>query len=268
MSRCNGIETCVRAPQRIPDLRPQLELYARDLKRVLAEEEERTRQLEMANRQLHAYAQDLKSALLAERQQSRELERSYHDTVLRLLGATRCRDHETGEHVVRIAHYARRLALCTGWAAPEAELLFEAAPMHDLGKIGVPDVVLLKPGPLTEEAAHRDRRRVAFRLPLSPDRTGAADRSHPPRTLGWHGLSARAQGTGNPSGGPRGDAGGPVRRLAHQTPLQARAQPSSRLPSYARRRRPNPPPTLRSIVTGGFPRDPLRLRRYSCPSQR
>jgi len=132
-------------------MRPQLELYARDLKRVLADEEERTRQLEMANRQLQAYAQDLKSALFAERRQSRELERSYHDTVLRLLTATRCRDHETGEHVERIAHYARRLALCTGWAAPDAELLFEAAPMHDVGKIGVPDAVLHKPGPLTED---------------------------------------------------------------------------------------------------------------------
>jgi putative two-component system response regulator len=151
MSRCNGGERSVGAPQRIPDLRPQLELYARDLKRVLAEEEERTRQLQMANRQLQAYAQDLKSALFAERQQSRELERSYHDTVVRLLTATRCRDHETGEHVERIAHYARRLAQCTGWAERDAELLFEAAPMHDVGKIGVPDAILLKPGPLTED---------------------------------------------------------------------------------------------------------------------
>jgi cyclic di-GMP phosphodiesterase len=151
MSRCNGVETRVRTAQRLPDLRPQLELYARDLKRVLADEEERTRQLEMANRQLQAYAQDLKSALFAERQQSRELERSYHDSILRLLTATRCRDHETGEHVERIAHYARRLALCTGWAAPDAERLFEAAPMHDVGKIGVPDAVLHKPGPLTDE---------------------------------------------------------------------------------------------------------------------
>ena len=151
MGRCNGAKTEVEVPQRIPDLRPQLELYARDLKQVLAEEEERTRQLEMANRQLQAYAQDLKSALHAERQQSRELERSYHDTILRLLAATRCRDHETGEHVVRIGHYARRLALTTGWAAPDAELLFEAAPMHDVGKIGVPDAIIHKPGPLTGE---------------------------------------------------------------------------------------------------------------------
>jgi len=140
-----------RTAASMPDLHLQLELYARDLKRVLADEEERSRQLEMANRQLQAYAQDLKSALLAERQQSRELERSYHETVLRLLTATRRRDHETGEHVVRIAHYARRLALCTGWTESDAELLFEAAPMHDVGKIGVPDAVLLKPGPLNEE---------------------------------------------------------------------------------------------------------------------
>ena len=149
MRRCNGINKRAAAPE--PDLRLQLEMYARDLKRVLAEEEERSRQLEMANRQLQVYAQDLKSALMAERKQSRELERSYHETVVRLLTATRCRDHETGAHVMRIAHYARRLALCTGWPAPDAELLFEAAPMHDVGKIGVPDSILLKPGPLDAE---------------------------------------------------------------------------------------------------------------------
>ena len=113
MSRCNGVEARGAPPQRFPDMRPQLELYARDLKRVLAEEEERTQQLEMANRQLQAYAQDLKSALHAERQQSRELEHSYHETILRLT-VTRYRDHETGQHVMRIAHYARRLALATG----------------------------------------------------------------------------------------------------------------------------------------------------------
>lgn len=148
MRRCDRSERRAAAPA--PDLHLQLGLYARDLKRVLAEEEERSRQLEMANRQLQVYAQDLKSALLAERQQSRELERSYHESVLRLLTATRCRDQETGEHVIRIAHYARRLALCTGWTTPDAELLFEASPMHDVGKIGVPDAVLLKPGPLNE----------------------------------------------------------------------------------------------------------------------
>jgi len=149
MKRCDGLNRLTTAPA--PDLRLQLEMYARDLKRVLADEEERSRQLEMANRQLQVYAQDLKSALIAERQQSRELERSYHETVLRLLTATRCRDYETGEHVVRIARYARRLALCTGWSALDAEVLFEAAPMHDVGKIGVPDSILLKPGPLDAE---------------------------------------------------------------------------------------------------------------------
>jgi CheY-like chemotaxis protein len=60
------VDTGFETPQTTSDLCLQLELYARDLKRVLAEEEERTGQLEMANRQLQAYAQDLKSALLAE----------------------------------------------------------------------------------------------------------------------------------------------------------------------------------------------------------
>jgi len=151
MRRCNGVEPHAQVAPQVPDLGRQLEMYARDLNQVLAEAEDRSRQLEMANLQLQAYAQDLKSALMTERQQAKELERSYHDTVLRLLGATRCRDQETGEHVVRIAHYAHCLALATGWAEPDAKLLFEAAPMHDVGKIGVPDAILLKPGPLTEE---------------------------------------------------------------------------------------------------------------------
>lgn len=67
--------------------------------------------------------------------------------VIRSLGmAAEYRDNETGMHVVRISHHARRLALQMGYNEEIAEELFHAAPMHDVGKIGIPDAILLKPG--------------------------------------------------------------------------------------------------------------------------
>ena len=72
--------------------------------------------------------------------------------VIRQLGrAAEYRDNETGLHVVRMSRYTRLLAIKSGLSAPEADLLMYAAPMHDLGKIGIPDHILLKPGKLTAE---------------------------------------------------------------------------------------------------------------------
>lgn len=69
------------------------------------------------------------------------------------------RDNETGNHILRTQHYVKVLALrlraMNQYAAElsdvDIELLFNAAPLHDLGKIGIPDAILLKPGSLTEE---------------------------------------------------------------------------------------------------------------------
>ncbi len=118
----------------------QLALYARDLRHVFGAERERAEQLRSANRQLQAYARDLRSSFLAEQKRAQDLERAYHDTVLRLVRATRYKDDETGAHVVRLSHYARYLARERGWKPEAAQLLFDAAPMHDVGKIGVPYV--------------------------------------------------------------------------------------------------------------------------------
>jgi response regulator RpfG family c-di-GMP phosphodiesterase len=81
----------------------------------------------------------------------RELRLSREETVERLVRALSLRDSTTGDHVVRIGRLAAYLADRLGMAAPEVELLRLAAPMHDIGKIGTPDGVLLKPGPLSGE---------------------------------------------------------------------------------------------------------------------
>ena len=70
--------------------------------------------------------------------------------VLCLGRAAEYKDNETGWHVLRMSHYSRILALAAGFDEDEAEDLMHAAPMHDVGKIGIPDAVLQKPGPLDE----------------------------------------------------------------------------------------------------------------------
>ena len=69
--------------------------------------------------------------------------------IVQCLGrAAEFKDNETGRHVIRMSLYAQQLALAAGCHPAWAEDLLHAAPMHDIGKIGIPDAVLLKPGPL------------------------------------------------------------------------------------------------------------------------
>lgn len=129
----------------------QLLAYARDLKQLLDREGRQSQQLKKAHAQTLAYAKDLKLALQAEQLKNVQLEQSYADTILRLARASRYKDEETGGHIERLSHYARMLAHLIGWEQSEAQRLFTVAPMHDVGKIGIPDAVLSKSGPLTEE---------------------------------------------------------------------------------------------------------------------
>jgi len=80
-----------------------------------------------------------------------ELKRAYHETILRLAVAVEFRDDDTAEHIRRMAEYAVLIAKELGRDAEEVDLLRYAAPMHDVGKVGVPDAILCKPGRLTAD---------------------------------------------------------------------------------------------------------------------
>ncbi len=73
------------------------------------------------------------------------------ETIVRLSRAAEYRDPETGGHILRMAHFSRLIAERLGLPAAEQQLLLEAAPMHDIGKVGIPDHILLKPGRLDPE---------------------------------------------------------------------------------------------------------------------
>jgi putative two-component system response regulator len=96
--------------------------------------------------------QDQNRALEAKvRERTQELRETRLEIIQRLGRAAEFRDNETGMHVIRMSRFSQLIALELGLPEGEAELLLQAAPMHDVGKIGIPDRVLLKPGKLDAE---------------------------------------------------------------------------------------------------------------------
>jgi CHASE2 domain-containing sensor protein len=87
----------------------------------------------------------------AVRERTVELRETQLEIINRLAGVTESRDEETGLHLERIGRLCERLALALGMTAPQAETLRHASLLHDVGKIAVPDAILTKPGPLTDE---------------------------------------------------------------------------------------------------------------------
>lgn len=118
------------------------------------------------NAQLYGELKDEFQKRLAAEQKSRDQEReakelverqnlklkaAYIDSIHRLVIASEFKDEDTGDHIVRIGKYSRVLAHKIGCSPEVVENIGYAAPMHDVGKIGIPDKILLKPGKLDQE---------------------------------------------------------------------------------------------------------------------
>ncbi len=100
------------------------------------------------HQRLKAYASDLECKV---RERTADLELAHLDTLRRLAKAAEYRDDVTGDHTRRMGETAACIAREIGWSPAEVELIRLAAPLHDVGKIGIPDRILLKPGRLTPE---------------------------------------------------------------------------------------------------------------------
>jgi putative two-component system response regulator len=84
-------------------------------------------------------------------ERTHELRESQLEIVQRLGLASEYRDNETGQHIIRMSYYSKILAEHYGLPPKECELILNASPMHDIGKLGIPDAILLKPGKLTDD---------------------------------------------------------------------------------------------------------------------
>lgn len=102
--------------------------------------------------QLYLSAEQKRALLQKEVQaQAGQILLAHHDTLHRLGLACEFRDDDTGNHARRLGDYAAVVAAGLGLDEDECHLLRQATPMHDIGKVGIPDAILLKPGKLTPE---------------------------------------------------------------------------------------------------------------------
>ncbi|MBF0483497.1 MAG: response regulator [Candidatus Omnitrophica bacterium] len=85
------------------------------------------------------------------KERTHELSETQMDLIDRLSKAMEFRDTETGMHILRMSHYSYALAKAIGLSPEECDTILSASPLHDIGKIGIPDNILLKPAKLTPE---------------------------------------------------------------------------------------------------------------------
>lgn len=103
-------------------------------------------------REAHLATRTRAETLAAEvRRATEEIHARERETVTRLARAAEFRDPETGAHIQRMAHYSALIARRLQLDADYADAILQAAPMHDVGKLGIPDYILLKAGRLTAE---------------------------------------------------------------------------------------------------------------------
>ncbi len=125
--------------------------FARDLRKIYSESKAKQNELGAASSQLTRYAVDLRKTVSELRSANRELREAYQDTIQRLVMAAEYKDKDTGNHITRISRYSSFLADRSGMSRVDVENMPYAASMHDIGKIGIPDHILLKSGRLTVE---------------------------------------------------------------------------------------------------------------------
>ena len=128
----------------------QLKKYAQDLADIYSQEKAKRKELEASNLQLKEFSGALNSITNELKLTNAELKDAYLDTIYRLVLAAEYKDEDTGKHITRTSRYCALVAEHLDLPGHEIEILFSAAPMHDVGKISIPDNILMKPGKLTD----------------------------------------------------------------------------------------------------------------------
>ncbi len=105
-------------------------------------------EIRLLHKSLREYNERLEERVL---ERTMELRDSHRETILTMTRAAEHKDEDTGQHIQRISYYCQEAAELLGMPRNFCEEMFYGSPMHDVGKIGIPDHILLKPGPLSPD---------------------------------------------------------------------------------------------------------------------
>lgn len=136
------------------DLQSQLFRYAEDMHKLIAERDLlaiNESEKKAAYSQLERFNHDFMLLMKQKEKSYKALESSHLDIIRYLAAAAEFKDDDTGEHIIRMSRFSSIIARAYGQDENYCSLLEQASPMHDIGKIGIPDSVLKKPGKLTEK---------------------------------------------------------------------------------------------------------------------
>lgn len=139
------------ADDKLVALEQKLSLYADDLADAVRGRQELEASYKLLSKQLVSYGEDFRKVYNDLTEQLEKTKVAYLEIIHRLSLAAEFKDEETGDHIERMSRYSAIMAQALGFTDEEVEYVLYAAPMHDVGKIGIPDRILLKPGALTRE---------------------------------------------------------------------------------------------------------------------
>lgn len=137
--------------KRLKKSRTQLKVCRDKLSLLRKRSAENRKALTITNEQLEKYASDLRTIVESLNKTNRDLQNAYQDTIHRLVLASEYKDNETGNHIHRMSRYCAKVAEKLNFSKEEVEHIRFATPMHDVGKIGIPDRIILKNGRLTKK---------------------------------------------------------------------------------------------------------------------
>ena len=152
----------------------------------------------LAIRRSHVLLSDRAETLAQEvRKATAEIVAREKEVIYRLSRAAEYRDPETGAHIVRMTQYSALIARHLGWSDEAVDLILQAAPMHDIGKLGTPDHILLKPAHLTDAEFVIMKRHTVIGAAILKDSTSPMLQLAAQIALGHH---EKFDGSGYPEG--------------------------------------------------------------------
>jgi len=136
----------------------------------MKESQDQVKRYQAALEEMVAVRTDALRLAVENLQESQKTIRASHlETILRLSSAAEFKDEDTARHIERMSHYSAFLARKYGLHEGEVELVLQASPMHDIGKIGIPDSILLKPGKLLPDEWELMKKHTVFGADILKD---------------------------------------------------------------------------------------------------